>query len=289
MPSRLDETARLRLICDTVRHCQSLRDRGASATVYSRALREPIHILWETAGKSKDASAQYRSKASLGLRRGGGELVYDHAIPFNLTQRELLALDSIEPESVRPILERGRVVALITKAEDALLNRLGLQSRMPDGWDGVDFLARYKVADIELTENQSYSREGSKRMPKEARSPKVINSPEEHEKFRACESDVKIICRDLCGLLTDRGYTFDKSWRRDGFSFQARFSPAFKIDPKMGFLRVNAGKGLPISPPRCLVHEGGQPDWLVFSPRDKIAGLSFFAQLIDALKKRPAI
>jgi len=42
--------------------------------------------------------------------------------------------------------------AVVTRAEDQRLNSLGLRSRMPAGWDGMDPFARYRVAGIELLE-----------------------------------------------------------------------------------------------------------------------------------------
>jgi hypothetical protein len=64
-----------------------------------------------------------------------------------------MALTVVTPETVRPVLEKFDVCAIITAEEDARLNAAGLQSRMPDGWDEIDPLARYKAVGIELLEN----------------------------------------------------------------------------------------------------------------------------------------
>jgi hypothetical protein len=84
---------------------------------------------------------------------GNRGLRYDHAIPFNIVQKKLLDLAEACDESVAAILERFSVAALITAEEDEILNRLGLGNRMPNDWDGIDYLARYKVAGIEIVEN----------------------------------------------------------------------------------------------------------------------------------------
>lgn len=130
----------LSLICEAVRYCQRVRGLGMPPSCYTKALREPVHFLWERRFGPKQRCAKYRSENALGLRAGKGELVYDHAIPFNYCQEALLALNDVTPATVRAVLERYAIIALITKSEDALLR----QHKMPDDWDGIDHLARYK-------------------------------------------------------------------------------------------------------------------------------------------------
>ena len=50
------------------------------------------------------------------------------------------------------------VHAIITADEHARLTALKLASKMPDGWDGADALARYKAAGIELVENAGFGK-----------------------------------------------------------------------------------------------------------------------------------
>jgi hypothetical protein len=121
-------------------------------------LREPIYFLWELrSGHGKDLCAQYRSAASVGIRRGSGTLIYDHAIPFRYLQEALLDLDPLTPEAVEAVLNRYGVAVLLTKGEDAQLAKCGLARSMPAGWEvgKGDPLARYKEAQIEVIPNPS--------------------------------------------------------------------------------------------------------------------------------------
>ena len=122
---------------------------------YSKALREPIFFLWEVKDGPKEKAAKYRSKAAVGLKHGKGEVVYDHAVPFNYLQKELLALDPVTPQSVAGALGRFGTAVLVTKAENALLSASGYGRSMPADWDGSDPLARYKAVGIELVENNA--------------------------------------------------------------------------------------------------------------------------------------
>ncbi len=150
----MSEANRLELIAEAVRYCQRVRDLGMPPSCYTKALREPIYFLWtRRGGGRKDKLARYRSRGSVGLKYGDGQLVLDHAVPFNHLQSELLDLKQVTPDTVRAVLLKNDVFVLITKSENERLNAAGLQSSMPCGWDHVDVLARYKTAGIELIEN----------------------------------------------------------------------------------------------------------------------------------------
>lgn len=151
----MNEAQRLQLIVEAVRYCQRVQRLGMPSSCYSKALREPIYFLWtRRGGVPKDKLVRYRSKAAVGLKRGDGVLVFDHAIPFKYMQSELLQLDDVTPEAVRSVLQRYETCVLITKSENALLNKSRLQSKMPPTWDGTDDLARYRAVGIDLLENQ---------------------------------------------------------------------------------------------------------------------------------------
>lgn len=145
----MDEQKRLELIVEAVKYCQRVSRMGMPVSSYTKELREPIYFLWELrGGRGKDICAQFRSKATVGMRRGTGTLIYDHAIPFRFLQDELLKLPEVTPESVADVLSRHCIAVLVTKEEDALLG-----NKMPEDWDGIDPLARYKKADIEVVPN----------------------------------------------------------------------------------------------------------------------------------------
>ncbi len=147
----MDEQKRLELIVEAVRYCQRVRDMGMPVSSYTKALREPIYFLWELRrGRGKDRCAQYRSKASIGIKRGTGQLQYDHAVPFRYLQRELLSLTEVTPESVRETLSKYDVYVLVTSDEHKQLG-----NDMPAG--RTDPLARFEVAGIEVIPNPDFS------------------------------------------------------------------------------------------------------------------------------------
>ena len=157
----MDTEKRLDLIGEAVGYCQRVRAMGMPASCYAKALREPVHFLWERRmGRGQDACARFRSRASMNVERGRGQLAYDHAVPFRHLQAELLDLPSITRDSLRAALDRYAVIVLITHEEHARLSRAGLGNRMPPTWDGLDALARYQAAGIELVPNPSHPGEG---------------------------------------------------------------------------------------------------------------------------------
>ncbi len=150
----MDDSKRLELITEAVRYCQRVRSLGMPPSCFSKALREPIYFLWEKRGGTKEQAPTFRSRATTGLRFGKRELVYDHAVPFRYLQNELLSLESVTVDSVAEVLNRFGTAVLITAAENALLNAAGFGSKMPDDWNGIDPMARYTAARIELIENR---------------------------------------------------------------------------------------------------------------------------------------
>ena len=149
----MTEEQRLELILEAVKYCNKVKALGMPVSAYSKALREPIHFLWELRNGNKLHAAQYRSTKSLNLIFGKGELRYDHAIPFKYTQNELLKIESPTVSDVREILEKLLIVCVITLEEDQRLTSLGLSGKMPANWDQEDSLARYKFANIEIVKN----------------------------------------------------------------------------------------------------------------------------------------
>lgn len=144
---------RLDLIAEAVRYCQRVAVLGMPVCCYSKAIREPVHFLWERRAGSKLRAASYRSLSARGLTFGSGNLVYDHAIPFVLLQRELLALADVTTVAVHRTLERYGTIVLITRDDDAKLTAAGVAHSMPRDWDRVDALARYRLAGVQLELN----------------------------------------------------------------------------------------------------------------------------------------
>lgn len=127
---------------------------GMPASCYTKALREPVFFLWERRHtNSKIQVAKYRSREAIDLEFGRGNLIYDHAVPFVYLQKELLELHEPTRESVRKVLDQYGTACLITKDEDIRLTQVGLQRKMPEGWDGSDALARYHFLGLEIVPN----------------------------------------------------------------------------------------------------------------------------------------
>ncbi len=109
------------------------------------------NVLWvwtEFEGKYK--GCEYWSKAALQLGEDEKRLVHEHAVPKKILIDMLMQHPSPTADSVRQLLQNYCKAAVITKAEDAVLNRLGLRSKMPSDWDRKDPWARYKAAGIVL-------------------------------------------------------------------------------------------------------------------------------------------
>jgi hypothetical protein len=149
----MDERQRLALIVEAVRYCQRVRAMGMSPAGYTKALREPVFFLWECReGRGKERAAWFRSRASVGMRLGS-DVVYDHAVPFKYLQSALMELSEVTIESVRGVLHRYDVNVIITKEEDCRLTKAGYRFKMPESWDHIDPLARYKAVGIEIVDN----------------------------------------------------------------------------------------------------------------------------------------
>lgn len=81
--------------------------------------------------------------------------IHDHAVPKKVLMDLLFRVNSPTAESVRCFFEAYCFGAVITKAEDEALNRLGLRSKMPTNWNGKDPWARYKAAGIAIHNGSS--------------------------------------------------------------------------------------------------------------------------------------
>jgi hypothetical protein len=150
----MTETKRLKLIVEAVRYCQRVKRLGMPSSCYTKALREPVYFLWtRRGGGPKDKLARYRSKGAIGLKRGKGQLVLDHALPFKYFQSKLIELPHVTPEAVRKVLEK-EILVLISRSENDQLNERGLRDTMPATWDRSDTLARYKAVGIKLVKNR---------------------------------------------------------------------------------------------------------------------------------------
>ncbi len=140
----MDETQRLELIAETVRYAQRAKTMGAPASVYSKAIREAIHFIWERrSGKPKHSCAQYRS-----VRLGEKDrAIYDHVVPMRFLIKDLMDLENASPGNVAAVLLTAGPICLITHDEDELLRKAGLGRSTPDRNDPF---SRYRVVGIEV-------------------------------------------------------------------------------------------------------------------------------------------
>lgn len=75
----------------------------------------------------------------------------DHAIPLHVLCDRILNTDDLDRASLTKIIADGLVCVELTAQEHReVLCKCGLSRRMPDNWDGIDPLARYRVANIQL-------------------------------------------------------------------------------------------------------------------------------------------
>ncbi len=153
----MDDAKRLELIAEAVKYCQRVKRMGMPPSCYTKALREPVHFLWERRKGSKVCSAKFRSKAAKRLSFGKGQLIYDHAIPFRYLQEELLNLPDVGTHSIRNLLIKFCVPVLITKKENQLLNARGYRNRMPENGYRFNLLARYRAVGIRIVKNKCTS------------------------------------------------------------------------------------------------------------------------------------
>jgi hypothetical protein len=155
--ARMDDTQRLQLIVEAVRYCQRVKTMGMPVAGYAKTPREAIYFVWTRRLGSKAKSAKYRSRAAASRKWGRREIVYDHVIPYSYELKALMALTEVTTETVRRVVEKYDVAAVITADEDAQLSAAGLQHKMPVDWDEIDPLARYKAIGIEVVENTNIS------------------------------------------------------------------------------------------------------------------------------------
>ena len=134
---------------------RELASRGALTPSHRRHLRPLLsNVVWYWDGKGKhkylgvpawshEALASYRRNGGVVTTKGRGDaLVHEHVMPRKAVVDALLDLDPVSPASVRDLLDRLAVVAIVTESEhrrldDSILDR-------DDPW------LRYRVANVEV-------------------------------------------------------------------------------------------------------------------------------------------
>ena len=111
--------------------------------------------VWSEFDGKFDGCRQWSLAASQHRQHHGkvitSELTHDHVVPKKVLMELLQKLPRpTTAAAVRQLFEAYCFGAVLTRAEDGALNRLGLRSTMPKGWDGTDPWARYAAAGIVL-------------------------------------------------------------------------------------------------------------------------------------------
>ena len=121
-------------------HCREHLIIGTPKRVWSTYFRYALNEL------EKDITHQSKTL----LDAPDQKVIHEHAIPFRIVRDKLMDLKELTEESVSSLLAQYHVVAKISNEEHQKLKDAGLDSKMPDSWDGKNKFARYESVGIEI-------------------------------------------------------------------------------------------------------------------------------------------
>lgn len=154
MPAPID------FIVFAIQQAKKAEDFGFTRNECCRNLKIALQQYWQNKKLGLHPTAKKkairRSKAAFGLPLR--DCVVEHTVPQMVIVNKLMELTDVSPEIVSGILEKLYTVRLVTYAEHERLSSLGLRSRMPSNWDGLDILHRYREAGIEIQIEEDASR-----------------------------------------------------------------------------------------------------------------------------------
>lgn len=119
-------------------------------------LRWSVDLFWDSLRRERNDGKAHAigavwSPAALAHAKvnGSSDLVHEHVVPFTCQAEWLLEVVENNPwtsrEEIAQMLDRFPM-AVITKAEDDVLNQSGYRQKMPAGWKiGDDMWARYRA------------------------------------------------------------------------------------------------------------------------------------------------
>lgn len=128
-----------------------------SKCVVSKIIRETSLLATECKmlnGNNKN-NAPLISPAALEIKNNGLEsrnLTLEHGVPVSVISKEVLKLEKPTATDVASVIYSYVALAVITNEEDKRIDKLGLRSKMPNGWNNDKYI-RYKLAGIELIDN----------------------------------------------------------------------------------------------------------------------------------------
>jgi hypothetical protein len=135
----------LRMMMKVIAHCREHLQMGTRKRVWSTYFRYALSEM------KKDIL--YSSKSL--IENPDQDVIYEHSIPFNMIRDKLMNLNEITFESVSETLDQFHIVAQISVKEDLKLKEAGLNSKMPEDWDGENKFARYESVGIEIVSSKN--------------------------------------------------------------------------------------------------------------------------------------
>jgi hypothetical protein len=104
-------------------------------------------------------------------------------------------------------------------------------------------------------------------------------------KLEASSQRVRAACRAICAMLEAEGLHLSQHKRRDGFTYESGEGFAVPIDPKIETLRIKIGLSPTVPPPRELVHQGTQRDWIVVDPEHAKVAEDYLRHLVRSRRR----
>jgi hypothetical protein len=135
-------------LIDLTLHILRTRPRNAATTYAVRCLTREASL---KAAKMDKTRVHFITTNALHYRdKGQNEnTIREHIVPISEALRSTKhKVPSVEELVVA--VKNSRLVAIITKEENALLDKAGLNKKMPDDWDERDPFARYAHVGIKL-------------------------------------------------------------------------------------------------------------------------------------------
>lgn len=155
-----------RQIVEQMHRAATFKIDGVPSKFYRQPLTKTVRSLFNVIVNVKtdciDLAARSQMRVSknvikLGLshKSTGKEIRYEHVVPIKVIRNKLQSVKIVTDEFVELIWDWCEIV-IVTDSERKLLDNaksaggLGLRDSMPHGWNGIDKMARFVAASIEI-------------------------------------------------------------------------------------------------------------------------------------------
>jgi hypothetical protein len=135
----------IRMIMKVIKDSHEHIEMGTPNRVWSTYFRYALNEL-EKGSKNTSTSM---------LENPAQPSTHEHTIPFSVIRNKLLDIEPVTFESVASVLTKFHVVCKISNEEDQRLKDEGLNSKMPENWDGENPFARYDAVGISVVNSDS--------------------------------------------------------------------------------------------------------------------------------------